>query len=90
LPRLLSRESSNRSEQNNDAQFNQNAYDYRRKTTAIVYYDEPNGKRTIIWSKEALRITKSQEIDAILKFSTKSGDELSLAKLFVKAVKSLK
>lgn len=88
LPKLSSGESSG--QQKGDAQFYKNEYEYRRKTSACVYYDEPNGNRVILWSKETLRITKSTESGSILEYFRKSGDELLLAKEFVKAIKSLK
>ncbi len=90
LPKLPSRESSSTFEQNNDAQFYKNEYEYRRKTSALVYYDEPTGKRVVLWSKETLRITESKESGATLELFRKAGDELSLAKQFVKEVKDLK
>ena len=90
LPKLASGERSSSIEQNNDAQFHKNQYEYRRKTSALVYYDDPNGQRVILWSKETLRITESKESGAILEFFRKSGDELSLAKQFVKAIRNLK
>lgn len=88
LPKLSSGESSG--QQKGDAQFYKNEYEYRRKTSAYVYYDEPNGNRVILWSKETLRITKSTESGSNLEYFRKSGDELFLAKEFVKAIKSLK
>ena len=88
LPKLPSGE--NIGQENRDAQFHKNEYEYRRKTSAYVYCDEPNGNRVILWSKETLRIIKSTESGSTLEYFRKSGDELFLAKQFVKAIKSLK
>lgn len=76
--------------QKNEAHFYETEYEYRRKTRAVVYYHEPRGKRVAVWSNEAVRINKSTESGPTLEISRKSGDELSLAKRFVKAVKRLK
>jgi hypothetical protein len=59
------------------------------KISAFVYYDEPDGKRVTVWSKEILRITESKESRANLEFFRKSGEDLFLAKQFIKAVKAL-
>ena len=90
LPMLSSSERPGGIERKNEAQFYKNEYEYRRKTRALVYYQEPRGKRVTVWSNETLRINKSKEPGANLEFFKTSGDELSLAKRFVKAVKSLK
>jgi hypothetical protein len=90
LPKLASGERSSVTEQNSDAQFYKNQFQYRRKTSASVYYEQPGGNRVIVWSKVTLRITESKESGATLEYFRKSGDELSCAKQFAKAVKNLK
>ena len=89
LPKLPSEERSSTVERNQDAQFYQNQYEYRRKTSVFVYYDEPDGKRVPLWSMQTTRITKSKESGATLEYFRKSGDEVQLAKQFVKAVNKL-
>ncbi len=90
LPILPAGERSRSFEKNKTDQFNKNEYEYRRKTSALAYYDDPNGMRVVLWSRETLRITESKESGATLELFRKSGDELFLAKQLAKAVKDLK
>lgn len=87
LPTLASNERPGLAERKNEAAFRKIEYEHRRKTRAFVYLLEQSGTRLTVWSNETLRITKSTEPGATSEFLRKSGEELSLAKRFVKELK---
>lgn len=88
LPTLPSGERTNSINTRNSTQFYQNEYEYRRKATAFVYYNDLNGERVTLWENQMLLINKSKEPTASIEFSQKKNEELSLAKRFVKDTKA--